>query len=180
MLFNVQYHVHLLQAKMRDENAERAAAGASKKKQATSGFLSFSRVTDLNDMSIDLSKKLMEKPKPLLPPRSPASTVPLDPQGGKGQLYRIPPTSGEVKSWARSSGYSARNTRVALVLDDDEAQQTREEAAKEAADAFEASKKDYQLWTTVTAAVCTALTFSFYTRVRLTLYPRLVLYIVYP
>lgn len=150
---------------MRDEKAEEAASGSSKKQQKPEGFLSFSRVADLNDMNVDLSKQLMEKRKPLLPPRSPASTVPLDPRGGKGQLYAIPPTSAEVKSWARSSGYRARNAGAAQALEGDNAKEAREAAAKEAADAFEASKKEMQLWTSATALVCTALTYSFYTRV---------------
>ena len=156
--------VRFLQAKLRDEKAEEAASSSSKT-QKPSGFLSFSRVADLNDMNVDLSKQLMEKPKPLLPPRSPASTVPLDPLGGKGQLYAIPPTSAEVKSWARSSGYRARNAGAAQALEGDNAKEAREEAAKVAADAFEASKKEMQLWTSVTAAVCTGLAYSFYTRV---------------
>jgi hypothetical protein len=165
VLNTIQYP---LQAKMRDAKAEEAASGTSKKEETSSGFLSFSRVTDLNDMSIDLSKQLMEKPKPRVLKRSAASVVPLDPLGGKGQLYAIPPTSAEQKSWARSSGYRARNASAQQFLDDETAELVREEAAKEAAEAFEASKKEYQLWTTATAAVCTALTYAFYTRVRLT------------
>jgi ATP synthase protein I len=160
---------HPLQAKMMDAKAEEAASGSSKKQEDSTGFLSFSRVADLQDMSIDLSKQLREKPKPREMKRSAASVVPLDPLGGKGQLYAIPPTSAEQKSWARSSGYRARNSSVQQLMDDETAQKEREEASKEAAAAFEASKREYQLWTTATAAVCTALTYSFYTRVLLAL-----------
>lgn len=153
---------------MRDEKTEEAASGSSEKQQDSSGFLSFSRVADLDDMSIDLSKTLMQKtPKRRVPTGSAASVVPLDPLGGKGQLYAIPPTSAEVKSWTRSAGYRARNASAAQLMDGEAAQEAREEAAKESAEAFEASKKEYQLWTTATAAVCTVLTYSFYTRVQL-------------
>lgn len=155
--------VHVVQAKMKDNKQEEATSRASEKKEE-SGFLSFSRVADLDDMSIDLSKQLMEPRKKRVPTRSAASTVPLSP-AGSSEYYAVPPTSAEVKSWARSSGYRARNASAAQVMDDAATVEARAEAAKEASEAFEESKREYQLWTAATAAVCAGLCYSFYTRV---------------
>lgn len=155
-----------MQAKEDVDKAGKAEAKPSvqaPKNDVGSGFLSLSRVNDLNDMSVDLSAKLQEKPKPLL-----VKTYPSIAMTGKvqpGKRYSDPPSAREGQSWQRSSGYTKRGlvgSRLAAGGDGDDAAEAK---AEEERLAYERTKQDYQLWTTATTAVCFAATYYFYPRV---------------
>lgn len=131
--------------------------------EAGSGFLSLSRVNDLNDMSVDLSAKLQQKPKPLLPKSYPSISMTGKVQPGK--KYSDPPSTREGQSWQRSSGYKKRGAIGARLaagdIDEDNTQAKEEEERL----AYESMKQQYQLWTTATTVFCFAAVCAFYTRV---------------
>eukprot|EP00892_Ulva_mutabilis_P010928 jgi/Ulvmu1/8207/UM041_0016.1 len=143
-------------------NAAEAKAARGPATGAGSGFLGLSRLNDLNDMNVDLSAKLREKPKPLLPQNTPSIAMTGKTQSGK--KYADPPSAREGQSWQRSSGYQKRGvvaTRMVADAGDDSAAEAR---LQEEQLAYEASKQEYQLWTTATTLVCAAAVCSFYTR----------------
>lgn len=151
------------------EDVERAGEVQQKKpakgpaNEAGSGFLGLSRVTDLNDMSVDLSAQLQEKPKPLLPKSYP--TIPMTGKIQPGKKYSDPPSTREGQSWQRSSGYKKRGligARLAMGDSDEDGSQAKEEEERIA---YENMKQQYQLWTTATTVVCFAAVCSFYPRV---------------
>jgi ATP synthase protein I len=152
-----------MQAEIRDQNATDAQKPS--KSQGSSGFLSLSRVADLNDMDVDLSQQLLQKPKPLVPPRSAASRVPMRPVTRSGKSYSNPPTASEQRAWARSSGYQKRSGGGAPAAAPEIDEEQRAEEAMKAAQQYEKDKKEYQYWTTGTATVFFAIAYSCFSKV---------------
>ena len=81
-----------------------------------------------------------------------------------GKKYPDPPSAREGRSWQRSSNYQMRGvvgSRMASQDGEDDSDATMEEERL----AYEKSKRDYQLWTTATTAICFTAIYSFYPRV---------------
>jgi hypothetical protein len=135
-----------------------------------SGFLSLGRVADLHDMSVDLSQQLKAKSKPLLPPQ-PVGVIMGSPTSS-GKKYTDPPTATEERRWERSRGYVKRGNVMSSIANAEagvgrlDAERVAQRATE--VEQYEHLRAEYNLWTTVTAAVCFGAVYAFYTKVCLT------------
>jgi hypothetical protein len=110
-------------------------------------------------MSVDLSKELTKKREPLV--KSQPERIPMVQRKSNGNDR---PGIREAKSWQRGAGYVRRGSVGArMVQDSDEDDSATQEEERQK---YEEMKKEYSLWTTVTAAVCFTAICTFYTRVR--------------
>lgn len=165
-----KYRSRDLQWEQEEYNAALAAkAKADAASHTPEGFLSFSRVADLNDMSVDLSESLRAPAKPLVPKR--ASPIDSALTGKKStKRYADPPTPHQTHRWDRSRNYVKRGEVAdamalkARQLADPESTEAEMQAAENAR--FEQLRQEYNLWTSATIAVCFALIYFNYPRVR--------------
>jgi hypothetical protein len=161
------------QAAKAREAVAAAKAGTGPKPKDT-GFLSLHRVSNLDDMSVDLSEQLRAPLKPLLPPSVPGIAMTGTKRGESTKRYSDPATPHQEHRWERSRNYVRRGSTIAAQADNERFAATGTDAAAAAADAraaeiarFEQLRKEYNLWTTGTVAVCFALVYTNYTKVRL-------------
>jgi len=97
-------------AEQLDYQAKLAQGQQEEKKresEKTSGGLSFSRVSELNSMDLDLSQKLKKPPPP------PVVNIPI--RKTKTKEVYAPPSQGEARRWARSARFSKKVVKVVTV-----------------------------------------------------------------
>ena len=160
-----------MQWEYKDQQEEKARAAAEAEAQGTvgdgakgAGYLQLGR-GELDDMSVDLSDRLQRKRTSLESEQGPSIAMGA-PSARSAKPQRKFPAPSDAARWQRQNAFKRRSSSVALSSSSASAEEVAAQRAAERA-RYEMLQREYQLWTTSTAAVCFALVYACYTRVRL-------------
>ncbi|GMH40964.1 hypothetical protein BSKO_08868 [Bryopsis sp. KO-2023] len=121
--------------------------------QKTSGFLSFNRVSDLNDMNVDLSKELERSKQRISARKRMAEEVSTSKSLDKKDMQKLPYIPGSSRG-TRGQRFSPAAVRV----EDIGGYKQNEDAMTQ----YEKDKKETQLWTVGLIAFCFGLVYFTY------------------
>ncbi|KAK9818075.1 hypothetical protein WJX72_006729 [[Myrmecia] bisecta] len=142
-----------------EESLERArAAEEAQAPVQDSGFLSFSRVSELNSIKADLSEQLRRRQQDA---QEASTSAPASQAARPRATYSVPPTKGEQRRWDRTSKFGRK---VVAPTPPSPVEEQRLAAVRAAeSEQFARLRAETQNWTLATAAAGCAAADFFYT-----------------